>query len=96
MAGDVADAMLDGTLCEICGEFLGEPVGYPVKCADCKKDEPEGQPINRKPVATVICPSCQKRVKEAGLGRHVKDTHPESQQVMKYNHRVRGNTPGGG
>ena len=52
MAGDVAEAMLDGTLCESCGEFLGKPAGYPVKCAGCKKDEIEA-PLNHKHTATV-------------------------------------------
>lgn len=41
--GDIADAMLDGTLCSVCGEWLGndEPDGYPVKCAGCAKDDEE-------------------------------------------------------
>ena len=95
MAGDVAEAMLDGTLCESCGEFIGSPVGYPTRCTGCKDDEPEVARTDNKPAAMVICPSCQKRVKEVGLGRHVKDAHPESQQVMRYNHKTRGNTPGG-
>ena len=116
MAGDVADAMLDGTLCEGCGEFIGSPVGYPVRCAGCKQDDPVDAdqsayewvrsrsqavpdpkliPVDQNSRATVSCHSCQKKVKEVGLGRHVKDAHPESQQVMKYNHSSRGNTPGG-
>ncbi len=98
MAGDVADAMLDGTLCEICGEFLddGDPVGYPVRCSGCKKEH-GAVPLDVKhpQKAMVLCPVCHKRVKEVGLGRHVKDAHSASQKVMKYNHRVRGNTPGG-
>ena len=95
MAGDVADAMLDGTLCENCGEFIGSMAGYPRKCAGCVYGEPEAPPDNHRMVATVICPSCDKKVKEVGLGRHVKDAHPESQQALKYNHKTRGNTPGG-
>ena len=100
MAGDVAEAMLDGTLCEICGEFLGEPTGYPVRCTDCK-NKPERLPTYRSffehqnPKAMILCPVCHKRVKEMGLGHHVKDAHPESQQVMKYNHAARRKTPGG-
>ena len=38
--GEIADMMLDGTLCECCGEFLGdaedpnwEPPGYPRYCS---------------------------------------------------------------
>jgi len=34
--GDVADMMLDGTLCEGCGKYLGNPVGYPRRCKKCE------------------------------------------------------------
>lgn len=37
--GDVADMMLDGTLCQCCGVYLGEPQGYPVTCEECEQDE---------------------------------------------------------
>jgi len=37
--GDIADAMLDGVLCEWCGEFLGEGKGYPGKCQSCQLKE---------------------------------------------------------
>ncbi|MEW4368601.1 hypothetical protein [Paenibacillus kandeliae] len=34
-----AEMMLDGTLCEQCGEFLdGESPGYPRYCESCKQD----------------------------------------------------------
>ena len=46
--GDTADAMLDGTLCNLCGVVTGkqskkdrdiiEPWGFPVWCYDCAKD----------------------------------------------------------
>lgn len=40
--GDVADMMLDGTLCAGCGTFISEtPAGHPVYCDDCKEDETE-------------------------------------------------------
>lgn len=39
--GDMADMALDGTVCETCGEYLGEAVGYPRKCDSCKKDSEE-------------------------------------------------------
>lgn len=37
--GDVADAMLDGTLCQCCGEFLGDGDGYPTFCSECEPEE---------------------------------------------------------
>jgi hypothetical protein len=37
--GEIADAMLDGTLCETCGEFIGEPIGHPRRCGACDPDD---------------------------------------------------------
>ena len=48
--GEVAEMMLDGTLCQICGglmedlinengDDLKEPPGYPRTCEDCKEYE---------------------------------------------------------
>jgi len=40
--GDIADQMLDGGMCEVCGVLLnGE--GYPQLCAGCKRAEQEEQ-----------------------------------------------------
>lgn len=35
--GEIAEMMLDGTLCQQCGQFIGRPCGYPVTCDDCRK-----------------------------------------------------------
>jgi len=32
---EIAEMHLDGTLCEQCGEYLGEAVGYPRLCVWC-------------------------------------------------------------
>lgn len=34
--GDVAEAILNGDDCEVCGEYLGEGDGYPRRCKACK------------------------------------------------------------
>lgn len=37
--GEIAEMMLDGTLCENCGDFIGEGSGFPRYCsAACAKD----------------------------------------------------------
>ena len=42
--GEIADMMLDGVLCSVCGEFLhgfgedGEGQGFPGMCAGCATD----------------------------------------------------------
>lgn len=40
--GDIADMVLDGTLCQVCGDLLNSPdslknsIGYPTTCIICK------------------------------------------------------------
>ena len=37
--GEMADMIIDGTVCEECGAFLdGAMPGYPRKCSDCGGD----------------------------------------------------------
>lgn len=70
--GDIADAMLDGDLCQCCGEYMEGGVGYPQTCRACAreaKDFPEGRS------AKVKCPICNKTVKAVGLKDHTRDTH---------------------
>ena len=49
--GEIADMMLDGTLCEGCGEYIGEGDGYPQYCsASCAGDRGADQSqIKRNP-----------------------------------------------
>ena len=44
--GEIANAILDGTLCEWCGVYIGEPVGYPRRCFGC---DPDQMPNNEPP-----------------------------------------------
>ena len=40
--GEIANAMLDGTFCQYCGEDMGrEGDGYRVSCPSCKHKEPK-------------------------------------------------------
>jgi len=39
--GEIADMLLRGVLCERCGVFLGDEVGYPCYCEDCRSKIPE-------------------------------------------------------
>jgi len=43
--GDIADMMLDGTLCCQCGDYIGEEDnGFPQMCDDCTAAEEEENP----------------------------------------------------
>jgi predicted amidophosphoribosyltransferase len=41
--GEIADMMLDGTLCQCCGAYIGDESNgdYPQYCAACAKDVKE-------------------------------------------------------
>ena len=36
--GEVTDMILEGVLCEQCGVYIGEAVGYPRCCDDCQEE----------------------------------------------------------
>lgn len=47
--GDIADMMLDGTLCEGCGVYMGDAQGIPGRCAGCAEAPAPRAP--KRPVA---------------------------------------------
>lgn len=87
--GDIADMMLDGTLCECCGVYIpGEAPGHPRYCsAQCRADRtPAVRPSAAANIAAnkqlhaeqkkIKCTVCGKRVKTVGMSNHMKDAHP--------------------
>lgn len=64
--GDIADMMLDGTLDEETGEYLGD-----------FNEEIFGTPSPGFPVSLerTECPICEKIVKPGGLAQHMKAKH---------------------
>lgn len=77
--GEHAEMRLDGTLCEGCGEFLGDPVGFPRYCADCRREEGVASPFDHYASVParikVICPDCNHRVRACGYWQHRRDKH---------------------
>ena len=73
--GDYADMVLDGTLDEETGEYIGDIN------KDRFGDESPGFPISYereardKKAEKVNCPQCNKRVKRAGLIMHINAVH---------------------
>lgn len=71
--GDVADAMLDGDLCQGCGVYMPNGQGFPQTCSACERESHKASgpqaPIHAD------CPYCGKRVKAAGLQMHVDAKH---------------------
>lgn len=73
--GDIADMMLEGSMCEQCGEYMGEGNGYPRLCGSCSR-RPGNQKAAfdeepRKPKQP--CTVCGRHVK--GLADHMRDKH---------------------
>jgi DNA-directed RNA polymerase subunit RPC12/RpoP len=82
--GEIAEMMLDGTLCEGCGVFLEDGGGgYPRRCIQCEEDARIAEIDHgaRQLAASmkVKCPDCGKRVKPNGLANHIRDKHPTPQ-----------------
>ena len=66
--GEIAEMMLDGTLCQQCGEFMGDECGYSRTCKGCSSDA-------KQALTKASCPRCHKRVKITGLTDHLRDVH---------------------
>jgi hypothetical protein len=79
--GDIADMMLDGTLCEGCGVFLDEDneSHVPRRCRACQESEHIAEihhgTMQLASEMRVTCKQCGKRVKHAGLKDHQRAKH---------------------
>jgi hypothetical protein len=74
--GEIADMMLDGTMCQGCGVWLHDGKdgpGYPGFCHSCQPPNHKSAPNYSAP--KVNCPKCGKRVKAIGLKDHQRDAH---------------------
>lgn len=80
--GDVAEMMLDGTLCEGCGVYLGANTGDPERCKDCKREDAKDRHAavlaHHQQIKKVPCPTCGQRVKAVGLADHIRDSHSQN------------------
>jgi hypothetical protein len=81
--GEVADMMLDGTLCEGCGVYIdGEADGIPRLCTYCEREGArveEGCPgpgWQEKKFVWAKCKVCGRTVKAVGLPQHMSAKHP--------------------
>jgi len=37
--GEITDMILDGDLCQVCGEYMEDSDGFPQTCASCASEE---------------------------------------------------------
>ncbi len=81
--GDIADMMLDGTLCEGCGVYLGGVGdGIPRRCRGCQPTKTERKAANiarheaeQARQKKAPCPVCSRRVRLVGMSDHMRDAH---------------------
>ena len=77
--GEIADAMLNGETCSVCGVMLDGPTGYPRQCAGCGGDAKEFRPPrDRRP--RTKCPECGRWITKIGLADHRHDVHGISKE----------------
>lgn len=69
--GDIADLIINGGMCQYCGECFDDEPGYPRSCPGCEEDEPTQAEKPEK----VACPECGKYVTEQGLSQHIAAKH---------------------
>lgn len=50
--GDIANDLIDGTMCQECGTYIGEGPGYPRYCSDCKPKKKKKKKLTG-PIVTV-------------------------------------------
>lgn len=45
--GEIADSMIDGEMCQSCGEWLGDATGYPRYCSSCQPSKPKNGKLGK-------------------------------------------------
>lgn len=79
MMGEIAEAILNGDLCEVCGEWLGIGDGYARRCSDCQPPPTGTKTKNGHQIyrpSKVNCHICNKLVKKGqGLKDHLRVVH---------------------
>lgn len=75
--GEIADMMLDGTMCQVCGVWMddgNDGPGFPQTCSCCRSYD-RRERVREKGQVKVPCPTCGRKVKAVGLKDHQRDAH---------------------
>ena len=75
--GEMADWILEGGCCQVCGEAMGDGSGdgYPVTCRACQRQDKRDDAVMKARAVKVACPTCKRMVKALGLKDHQRDAH---------------------
>ena len=94
MPGEIAEMMLDGTMCQGCGEFMhggGDGPGFPGYCAGCRREDNRAPRFRKQPknlahhkvhVGPHQCDLCDRGyASEHSLAQHRHDSHGRVQAL---------------
>lgn len=57
--GEISEMMLDGTLCQVCGDYIGQnDFDFPATCSSCEGHEDDEDEIDHSFTEEVVCPWC--------------------------------------
>lgn len=76
--GDIADMMLDGTLCAGCGEYLGSEFCVLSYCSGCENPNLPKKPAKAGGLVKlprVKCAQCERWISPRGMQKHIHDKH---------------------
>lgn len=72
--GEIADMMLDGTLCQGCGVYIG--ADFPSYCDGCRAEEARERQPQPAPTKQIGCGKCSRRFdSKAARDQHYSDKH---------------------
>lgn len=82
--GEIADMMLDGTLCECCGVYIDdEHDGVPRKCAGCMSADKRDVARDKSQIKEK-CRHCQRMIKKIGMRDHIRTKHIHVEKAAKW------------
>lgn len=89
--GEIAEMMLEGMLCQYCGEYIGDGDGYPTACSGCQdyhginefgeEKKPGPKPLRKHMRVKVACPTCGKFISEIGMPQHIEAKHHAKEEA---------------
>ena len=76
---EIADLMIYGEACSLCGVYLGPATGYPRTCPRCTADTEievikRPKTVRRDP-GKIKCPECPQQMKIDGFDQHMLHVH---------------------
>jgi hypothetical protein len=91
--GEIAEWILEGGLCEGCGEYLGDSPGYARRCSACRRGEPKRESFReqkKREMHNCHADNC-KRFVPSNLfmcGQHWKKVSQKTQQLIWKTYRT--------